>query len=293
MNSRKVREYIPHIYEGFQEYETVIRVSDEMLDDLENVIDDLKNNQFINSATAEGVAQYESMLHIVSNPATETIEFRRERLINRLSTMPPFTIRFLRNKLNEIIGQNKYTAYVDYANYIIYVESAAESQMWFDEIVITMTKIKPANMVFINKPLISTTLALSEEVSYGTTSPNYALGYWRLGQRPFQSYQSGGVLKLNTVSSLKNALFQSVAEFTASDIASVLINNTLAISEFNTKQATAGECIVEYSVAKNSVENITSIKLLDSAGNTLSESTVYVPAIDDVLLKHTIKVKEA
>ena len=293
MNSRKVKEYTPHMYEGFQEYETVIRISDEMLDDLESAIDDLKSNQFIVSATEEGIAQYESMLRIVPNPATETIEFRRERLINRLSTMPPFTIKFLRNKLSEIIGEGKYVAYVDYANYIIYVESTVENQIWFDEVMITMTRVKPANMIFINKPLISAALALSEEVSYSAQVKNYVLGYWALGQKPFTSYQSGGVLKLSNIASLKSALFQSVAEFTASDIASVLINNTLAVSQFNTKQATGDECIVEYSVVKGSVESITSIKLLDSKGSTLSESTVYVPVVDDVVLKHTIKVKEA
>ena len=165
--------------------------------------------------------------------------------------------------------------------------------MWFNEIMITMTNIKPANMIFINKPLISTAIALSEEISYGTRLSNYALGYWILGQKPFASYQSGGMIKLSTVSSLKSALFQDVAQFTVSDIASVLINNTLAISEFSAKQATGDECIVEYSVPQGSVEDITSIKLLDADGNTLSESVVYVPVAADVVLKHTIKVKEA
>lgn len=293
MNSRKVAEYTPHIYKGFKEYETIIRVSDELLDDLEHVIDDLKSNQFISSSTEEGVAEYESMLKITANPATETLEFRRARLVNRLSTMPPFTIRFLRNKLAEILGAGKFIVYVDYANYTLYVESSAENQVWFDEIMITMTNIKPANMIFINKPLISAILGLTEEITYGTRKMNYALGYWALGQRPFASFESGGAIKLRNVSSLKSALFQSVAEFTANDIASVLINGTLAISEFTNKQATGDECIIEYSVAEGSVENITSIKLLNSNGETLSESTVYVPVLADVLLKHTIKVKEA
>lgn len=293
MSSRKVAEYAPHTYKGFQEYEEIVRVSDELLDDLEKAVDDLKDNQFIISANEEGVAQYESMLSIVANPSTETLEFRRQRLINRLSTMPPFTIRFLRNKLSEILGEGKFNAYVDYANYIIYVESAVENQTWFNEIMITMTNIKPANMVFINKPLISTAIALSEDISYHTRSFNYALGYWTLGEKPFASYQSGGAIKLSNVSSLKSALFKDVAQFTASDIASVLINNTLAISEFSTKQATEDECIVEYLVPQNSVDTITSIKLLDADGNTLSESVVYVPVAADVVLKHTIKVKEA
>lgn len=293
MSSRKVSEYTPHIYKGFQEYEEIVRVSDELLDNLEKAVDDLKSNQFIMSANDEGISQYESILGIVANPSTETLEFRRQRLINRLSTMPPFTIRFLRNKLNEILGADKFNAYIDYANYTIYVESAVENQVWFNEVMITMTNIKPANMIFINKPLISVALALSEEISYGTRSLNYALGYWSLGQAPFATYKSGGMIKLSTVSSLKSALFQDVAQFTASDIASVLINNTLSISEFSIKQATGNECIVEYSVPQNSVESITSIKLLDADSNTLSESVVYVPVAADVVIKHTIKVKEA
>lgn len=293
MNSRKVSEYTPHIYKGFQEYEEIVRVSDELLDDLEAAIDDLKSNQFIVSANEEGVSQYESMLGIVANPSTETLEFRRQRLISRLSTMPPFTIKFLRSKLSEILGADKFNAYVDYTNYTIYVESAAENQVWFNEVMITMTNIKPANMIFINKPLISTAIALSEEISYNTVLSNYTLGYWSLGQKPFASYESGGMIKLSNASSLKNALFQDVAQFTASDIASVLINDTLAISEFSTKQATEDECIIEYSVSQNSVDSITSIKLLDSDGATLSESAVYVPVAADVVLKHTIKVKEA
>lgn len=293
MNSRKVSEYTPGIYNGFQEYETVIQVSDKLLDSLEEAIDDLRNNQFISSATEEGVAEYESMLGIIANPVTESLEFRRERLINRLSTMPPFTIRFLKNKLSEILGEGKYVAYVDYANYTIYVESSVENQIWFNEIMITMTNVKPANMIFINKPFIANSLALSEEISYATMISNYALGYWILGQKPFVSYEVGGAIKLSNIPSLKSTLFQGVAEFTASDIASVLINNTLAISEFSTKQASGDECIIEYSVPQNSVENITSIKLLDAQGNTLSESVVYVPVAADVVLKHTIKVKEA
>lgn len=293
MSSRKVSEYAPHIYKGFKEYEEIVRVSDELLDNLEEVIEDLKDDQFIVSATERGIQQYETMLGIVANHSTETIEFRRQRLINRLSTMPPFTIKFLRNKLNEILGEGKYNAYIDYSNYTLYVESAAENQVWFNEVMITMTNIKPANMVFINKPLISAALSLSEEISYGTVILNYALGYWTLGHKPFASYESGGTIKLSNVSSLRSALFQNVAQFTASDVASVLINDTLAISEFSTKQATGDECIIEYSVSQGLVQEITSIKLLDASGNTLSYSVVYVPVAADVVLKHTIKVKEA
>ena len=54
------------------------------------------------------LAVYENMLNIIANPQSDSIQFRRERIINRLSTAPPFTIRELRNKLDQLLGEDNY-----------------------------------------------------------------------------------------------------------------------------------------------------------------------------------------
>lgn len=273
--------------------EALISAEDVILDNAEIEKNNLQDNQFVLTANEYGIEQYENMLSIIPNPSTETLEFRRDRIINRLSMTPPFTFRFLKKKLDEIIGVGKWKAYIDFSNYTLYVESSANNQIWFEEIIITMSNLKPANIVFINQPLITQGLVLSEKISYSTMQYNYVLGVsWVLGAKPFLSYIDKGAIKLSNVSSLQSGLFNDVADFTASDIASVLINDSVTITAFVTKQASANIVDIEYNVLTSQVQAITNIKLKNSLGEVLSEAIVYVPLLEDVLMKHTITVKE-
>ena len=273
--------------------ESLIVVEDSILDTAEAEKKNVENNQFVITANEYGIEQYENMLGIIPNPATEPLQFRRDRIINRLSMTPPFTFRFLKKKLDEIIGVGKWKAYIDFSTYTLYVESSANNQIWFEEIIITMSNLKPANIVFINQPLITQGLVMSEEISYSTMQYNYVLGVsWVLGAKPFLSYIDKGAIKLSNVSSLQSSLFNDVADFTASDIASVLLNDSVVISSFVTKQASANLVDIEYNVSTSQVQSITNIKLKNSSGEVLSEAVVYVPLLEDVLMKHTITVKE-
>lgn len=271
----------------------LITVEDSLLDNAEAEKTNLEDNQFVLTANEYGIEQYESMLDIIPNPETESLQFRRDRIINRLSMTPPFTFRFLKKKLDGIIGVGRWNAYLDFSTYTLYVESSASNQVWFEEIIITMNNLKPANIVFINQPLITQGLVMSEEISYSTMQYNYVLGVsWVLGALPFLSYIDKGAIKLSNVSSLKDDLFEDVATFTASDIASVTLNDSVVISSFVTKQASSNVVEIEYNVLTSQVTTITNIKLKNSSGDTLSEAVVYVPLLEDVLMKHTITVKE-
>ena len=292
MIGTSIKEYAPQIYTGFAEYESLLSAEDALIIEAESAVANLHNDQFVALATPEGIAQYESMLKIIANPETETLEFRRARVVNRMSFTSPFTLSTLINKLDSILGVGKYTAYIDYQAYTIYVESSATDQGWFSELVITMGQIKPANMVFINKPLISSALALSEEVSYDILKWHYKAGYWAVGQNPFSSIEDGGMIKMSNTKSLQPGLLEAVAEFTAGDVAKVRINEQVIIQQFVAKTSTNGECLIEYSVPASTVPTITSIELLDSGNNVLSSFAVYVPVIEDVIIKHTIRVKE-
>lgn len=292
MIGKSLKEYVPHIYSGFAEYENLISAEDSLIADVERAAANLHDDQFVLIATDEGLRHYESMLKIIANPETETIQFRRERILNRMAFASSFTIESLRNRLDAILGVGQYSLYVDYDKYTLYVESAATDQNWFNEILITMARTKPANMVFINKPLVSSVLSLSEEVSYNKLNWNYKAGYWALGQKPFSSMEDGGILKMASVSSFKPEFLQSVATFTADDIKEIVINNQFIIPNL-TKTVSNAECTIEYFIPANTFTTITSIGLLDADGNVLSSFAVYVPVLDDIIIKHIIKVKEA
>ena len=92
--------------------------------------------------------------------------------------------------------------------------------------------------------------------------------------------------------SVQDALLNDTAEFVADDIASVLINDSIAITNFETKSVTGNQLTMEYEVTPSMTSLITNIKLLRADDEILTESDVYVPVSETVLSKHIIRVKE-
>lgn len=291
MNS--TRRFLPKLYENIPEFDGIVNADDEILEYAGGNFSDFIDNLYVLNAAEAGIRQYEADLGITPDPLTETLSFRRQRVLNRMSLRLPFTEEYLRQKLDVVIGAGKYDLLVDHLNYTLYIESSAEDQKWFDEIIITITGIKPANMVFINRPLVTASIELNETLSYRTLIYNYRVGVsWNLGANPFVSTEEQGVIKMADTPSVQQQLLDDVATFTASDIASVLINDTVSKTVFDTKTASDGVVTVEYGIEFGEVENVTSIKLKDSSGNTLTASTVFVPVLQDLVIKHLINTQE-
>jgi len=289
-----LKNYLPNIYKDVLETDELISTEDLLFQDLNSETEKVRNNQFVLTSDIDGIEQYEKMLNIIPNPSTESIQFRVDRIINRLSMTPPFTFPSLKKKLDEIIGVGKWEAYMDYANYTLYVESSAVNQIWFHEILVTINRLKPVNIVFINKPFVAAKIHVSENINLTQVSFNYRVGTtWVLGQKPFTSLENMGVIKMASVPSIKQDLLNHLATFTASDIADVRINGTFMVPAFVTKTAVNNLVTVEYEISEtDGIPEITQIELLDSVGTVLTDSVVYVPILERVILKHNILIKE-
>lgn len=288
-----IREYVPSIYNEVSEMDYLINADDKLLDLEESFLDRLENSQFIITAPVDIISEYEKLLNIIPKN-TDTLEFRRDRIINRISMTPPFSLPYLRQKLNTIIGTGKYECYMNYDSYTLYIESSAENQTWAEEIYITINKLKPANIVFINKPLIVYNNNVNEEIELTKRVYNYKLGTtWVLGRKSFSSIVSGGVIKLASAKSIQNEFLNDIALFSANNINNVLINDTEVISEFTTKTSENNIATIEYTIPTSlGITEVTNIKLRDSDNNILTSSTVYVPILEDVIIKHKINIKE-
>ena len=289
-----LKNYLPNIYKDVLEMDELTETEDLLFQELHTETDKVKNNQFVLTSDVDGIEQYEKMLNIIPNPSTESIEFRVDRIINRLSMTPPFTFPFLKKKLNEIIGVGKWEAYIDYHNYTLYVESSAVNQIWFHEILVTINRLKPVNIVFTNKPFVAAKIHVSENINLTQVSFNYRVGTtWVLGQKPFTSLENMGVIKMAGVPSIKQEMLNSIAEFTSSDIAKVRVNESLIIADFTIKESTQNIVTIEYQIALESgITEITKVELLDVVDNVLTASLVYVPILESIILKHTIQIKE-
>lgn len=290
----KMKRYFPRFYDGYVEIDAIIDTEDKAFEEIGVNFRRAINNQFIKLADETGISAYEVLFDVIADPSTETLEERRDRLLNRVSVIPYYTTIFLRNRLDSLIGAGLYNLIIDYDNYTLYLESAAKNQLYYNEIAVLMSNIKPCNIVFINMPLVSQQIFVSEQVNVSKLTYNYVLGgQWKLGEKPFISYEDKGIIKGRSTNSMSSLMEAKYRQFTLSEIASVLINNTIRITTFLTKEEVNGEAIIEYIVPQQEQNiEVTNIKLLDKDGLICFESPVYVPVYEDTIMKHNIIIKE-
>jgi hypothetical protein len=290
----KMKRYFPRFYDGYVEIDAIIDTEDKAFEEIGVNFRRAINNQFIKLADETGISAYEVLFDVIADPSTETLEERRDRLLNRVSVIPYYTTIFLRNRLDSLIGAGLYNLIIDYDNYTLYLESAVENQLYYNEIAVLMSNIKPCNIVFINMPLVSQQIFVSEQVNVSKLTYNYVLGgQWKLGEKPFISYEDKGIIKGRSTNSMSSLMEAKYRQFTLSEITSVLINNTIRITTFLTKEEVNGEAIIEYIVPQQEQNiEVTNIKLLDKDGLICFESPVYVPVYEDTIMKHNIIIKE-
>lgn len=290
----RIGRYFPRYYEGILETDELIKVENDIWNNLYLLLNKAKNNQFIAYADEDGIYAYEQLFQIVADPETETLEERRFRLLNRIQTLSYYTMIYLRQKLDSLFGKNNYEVKMDYLNYTLYVKSNATNSFIYKESIATINKIKPANIVFINVPFIPTIIEVGEEIYQQKWWWNYILGgKWRVGQKPFISVQDLSKLKSEEVQSLTPLMLNKLKTFTGEEIQAVLINDTYKITSFVQKIITGGYLRIQYNIKNwKEIKLITNIKFLDGEDLILSNDSVYIPITLDTMIEHRINIRE-
>lgn len=284
-------ELLPPWYREVLDYQQICQTEQQFFEALAQEINAVADNFFFQTMDAGAVSQWEQILGITPNLTTESLQFRQARLVNRISTRPPYTMKFLQEKLDELIGPGQWTVTMDYPNYTLYVESSAENQQYATEVAYTINAIKPAHIVYANTPYVQTGILLSETIELYQRQWNYNLGGWGLGVLPFASDISKGVIKMPTTPSIQQTLLTGTANFVSEDIASARINGSVVISDLE-KNVSGSTLTVTYTVPQDQATEVTLAELLDSDGNVLTSSTVYVPVESNTVMKHIIPAAE-
>lgn len=182
----RLLEYLPAIYHDVIDFVELTGAGAEEIISAEQAIKTLFDDQFVTEASEQAIRRREKMLGIQADPATETLEFRRKRLINRYSTKPPFTVRYLQQRLDFLVGAGLTIVSVDPQAFILTVTTNIDNAAIFKEVERTVKVTKPANMIYQQKTALQDTLELKERIKARSVSWNYKLdGSWRLGEKPF------------------------------------------------------------------------------------------------------------
>lgn len=289
---------LPPWYRDVAEYQQICSAEAQQLQTAALATQSIADNFYFQTMNLAGVQMWEQIFNITPNPATETLAFRRARVLNRISMRPPYTLGFLYQKLDELVGPGLWSVEVDYANYALTIEAGAEDQSYWQELAYTVNHIKPAHITYISRPLIRTGILMSEEVRSAHFEWNYYLGSWALGAKPFADMTDMEVIKTANINSIQPAMLNGVANFTSGDVAYVQINGGIDIGTIN-KAVTPAQYVggaatltVSYNVTTTMTDAVTSVALMNANGNALTSMSVYVPVTETVNLQHTILIQE-
>jgi hypothetical protein len=165
--------YLPPFYGAIKEFQEIAKTLNEELNLLKKAVNDVLNEQFIQ--TAEKTLKWrEEEFGIVAN-SNETLEFRRERLIERKSRKPPITRRSLRERLNAYIGTTEAKIDLVPGEYAFTISIPAVDGFKFRDIQQVVEKLKPGNMEYLQNPFSV------ERVMIRETSKEIKIAYARAG----------------------------------------------------------------------------------------------------------------
>lgn len=91
---------------------------------------------------------------------------------------------------------------------------------------------------------------------------------------------------------ISSILLQEMAQHINRRIAKVVLNQSVEITDFQIKDVSEQEVLMEYIIPAGAAETVTLIELQDEAGTVLTTNPVYIPLTTDTLIKHPIAIKE-
>lgn len=288
------RDLFPKLFNGCVEIDQIAVADYYMLQMLNAEFLALHNNQYILLADSRGIAEYEKILRIPVDD-NEDLEFRRERVLARLVTLPPFTFPYLRQRLDEMVGEGAWTAWIDFDAYTLYVQSFI-LQKWYHEFQVMMNMIKPANIVFINTPMVASNLTVQEEVRMSQVHWNYILGRWQIDEvTPFANYDDGEVIKMAEVSSITDYCLHITAQEFVERAHHVVLSGDghyFTQSLFQIQRADNNVGILGYLVYPDQIAHIEHISVQDNLNNVLMQFDADITVLVDNIIRHIIPVEE-
>lgn len=140
-----VLSYLPPVLQDVYELQAAAQAENSELSRLWQGAEDAMNDQFIDSATENGVSRWEKML-LLYPKGTDTLPERKFRIQSALSGRVPFTIWVLREQLDSLCGPENYELTVDHANFKVTVTLALAAQENYDTVCDMLRKMLPANL---------------------------------------------------------------------------------------------------------------------------------------------------
>ncbi|WP_368653775.1 putative phage tail protein [Ornithinibacillus sp. 4-3] len=182
----RLLERLPIFLHNLREFKVSTEIGSKEFDQLEAKINQILDDQFIETSSLEAIERRENMLKIIADPSTESLENRRIRVLNRYQTKPPFTKRYLQQQLDTLLGIARSNVTINPEAFILTVTTSIDDAFLFKEMEYTINTVKPANMLYQQETSLRDKIIIKESAKKQVLTRNTRLGTtWKLGRTPW------------------------------------------------------------------------------------------------------------
>ena len=142
----RFNKYLPDFISGIKEFQELDKALTPELDQLNHTIQQVQQNQFIETANLEGLSCYERMLKIRPDKDIEIIRFN---ILSKFNSTIPFTMRWLQNSLNSTIGQESYLIDLDHTNYTLTISIMKHKEQLISHLRQELEDKLPAHLILV------------------------------------------------------------------------------------------------------------------------------------------------
>ena len=143
---KKLQDYMPPILLKTYEFLLLCETEQPEIDRLHDAADAVLDAQFISTAGETAIARYEKIFGITPMD-TDTLAERRFKVLTRINTQLPFSVRRLRQQLATLCGEDGYKLEVSGGKYTLTVKVALTAKRNQQAVEELLADIVPANMV--------------------------------------------------------------------------------------------------------------------------------------------------
>lgn len=111
----KLIESLPHFLQEIREYKEILNTDEVEINKLKEQINKLLQEVIVQTANKYGLDRYEKIYNI--KEIATTIEARRTNILLKMNNRTPFTLKWLDNKLKQLVGEGNYTIELDNDKY--------------------------------------------------------------------------------------------------------------------------------------------------------------------------------
>lgn len=142
--------FLPEFVQEYREIKHIMNSEQPEIQKLEDETEIIKNNQFILSCDADGIARFENLLGITSKP-DDTLDARKSRVITRWNDSIPYTYKGLQEKLNVMCGEGNYLLIPSFNEYGLEIVVSLPLSGQADELDYMLSYMIPANIVVTSR----------------------------------------------------------------------------------------------------------------------------------------------